>query len=138
MRVAIFLTLFSASAGPLLGQQAVATADVNVRSGQSMSSRILDHLQAGDTVTLVRQTKRLGYYHIQESSGLKGWVYARYLRVSALTVEPLLPPSPPPTANYDPADPTSGATVRATLWEVHPITKIEVFNPSPRKWRSLP
>ena len=42
------------------------------------------------------------------------------------------------TTNYDPRQPTPGPTVRATLWEIHPITKIELFDPASGKWRTLP
>jgi hypothetical protein len=42
------------------------------------------------------------------------------------------------TSNYDPAHPSGGVKVRATLWEVHPVTRIEVFDPATGQWRSLP
>ena len=80
----------------LLGQQAVATASVNVRSGQSMSSQILDHLSAGDSVTLVSPTQTLSYYHVEERSGTKGWVYSHYLRVLT-TSTPVTTPAPATT-----------------------------------------
>jgi hypothetical protein len=42
------------------------------------------------------------------------------------------------TTNYDPHQPTPGPTVRATLWEIHPITRIEVFDSAGGRWRTLP
>ncbi|HEX9107232.1 MAG TPA: hypothetical protein VF832_08385 [Longimicrobiales bacterium] len=41
------------------------------------------------------------------------------------------------TAGYDPAHPPAHA-VRATLWEIHPVTKLEVFDPATKTWRTLP
>src|SRR5205823_6581155 len=78
---AIFLVFSGLVWSPLPAQQAVATTDVNVRAGQSKSSKILDRLHAGDTVALASPAKRAGYYHIQEPGGTVGWVYARYLSV---------------------------------------------------------
>jgi multidrug efflux pump subunit AcrB len=47
-------------ATPILAQHAVATSGLNVRSGQSASSAIVDHLAAGDTVreALLRSGRR--------------------------------------------------------------------------------
>lgn len=42
------------------------------------------------------------------------------------------------TTNYDPARPIAGPKFRATLWEIHPITKLEVFDPATHAWRTLP
>jgi len=72
-------------------QQAVATAAVNVRSGQSTSSRIINHLNAGDTVSLVSATQEGRLLpRRKKSDGTKGWVYARYLR---LATGPVTPPN---------------------------------------------
>jgi hypothetical protein len=83
---------------------------VNVRSGQSKSSRILGHLNAGDTVALVSPTRRRSYYHIAESNGTRGWVYSHYLTVVATTAAgPAVTPPPappPPTAITSVVDPT--------------------------------
>jgi hypothetical protein len=42
------------------------------------------------------------------------------------------------TTNYDQARPSHALPVRATLWEVHPITRIELFDAATGKWTSLP
>ena len=52
-------------------QRGVATGNVNVRSGQSMASRIPDALGTGDTVTVLSRTLRRGYHHIQEAAAPK-------------------------------------------------------------------
>jgi uncharacterized protein YraI len=90
--------LLLSGAAVALGQSAVATAGVNVRSGQSKSSRIVDHLDEGDTVQLLSTTKRLGYYHIMLSDSTKGWVYGRYLQlVDSTGVATRQPPRVTPT-----------------------------------------
>jgi uncharacterized protein YraI len=105
MRCVIAVLVVSCWSAVLGAQEAVATAGVNVRSGQSKSSSILGHLNAGDTVTLLSPTTRRSYYHVEESDGTKGWVYARYLvlvddstsgHVGA-TPPPVSPPVSPPT-----------------------------------------
>lgn len=44
----------------------------------------------------------------------------------------------PQTRNYDPSRPAHGPTVRATLWEIHPVTRIELFDARTARWRTLP
>jgi len=100
MRLAIVVALLWLGVGSLPAQQAIATGDVNVRSGQSRSTSILGQLRTGDTVTLLSSTKTLGYYHVHQSGGLEGWAYARYLRVSSA------PPAPPPGTPATVVDPT--------------------------------
>lgn len=88
MRVFAAVVLLCGCAATLGAQsQAVATSNVNVRSGQSKSSRILDELSEGDTVTLLSPSLRRGYYHIQEASGTKGWVYSHYIEVVGAAAE---------------------------------------------------
>ena len=69
-------------------QRAAATSGLNVRSGQSTSARIIDHLAAGDTVTLLSASPRLGYFHVVTPSGTKGWAWAARVRVVAATAVP--------------------------------------------------
>jgi uncharacterized protein YraI len=98
-----FLSLIAALTAPaiLLAQQAVATQDVNVRSGQSTTSGIVNRLSAGDTVSLLSPSKVNGYYHVQEQDQKKGWVYARYLKLTtAATVTPPTMTTPSTTTTH--------------------------------------
>lgn len=101
-------------------QAAVATAHVNVRSGQSMASRILDVLSPGDTVQLLSSSLRRGYYHIQEPAGTKGWVSRRYLEL----VEAPPAPAPNPVTTY-----TTAASVVDATW-AKPQPQVAVFHRS--------
>lgn len=117
-RLLSFSTLLAVTALPLgAQQQAVATATVNVRSGQSVSSRIVDHLEADDTVSLLSPTRRRGYFHIEESDGTRGWVYARYLTVIGdANVAPPRPETPTtrPDSTSTRRDTASSSTTTAT------------------------
>jgi uncharacterized protein YraI len=84
--------------GLAVAQRAVATAAVNVRSGQSTSSRIITHLNTGDTVALLSPTKRSGYYHISEDD-TTGWVYGRYLRLLGDSTAPVTATPTVPTTH---------------------------------------
>jgi uncharacterized protein YraI len=101
VRRAWWCSILVVAASPLAAQQAVANGDVHVRTGQSTSSRILDTLFQGDTVTLLSRTKTKGYYHIQEVGGTKGWAYARYLDTipsATIATNPTTPATPGATA----------------------------------------
>ena len=74
--VTFALTICLAAAVPSPAQRAVAKSGLNVRSGQSTSSAVVDHLAAGDTVSLVSAKPRSGYLHITTSSGTTGWAWA--------------------------------------------------------------
>ena len=121
----ILVLLVATLAARLGAQKAVATGGVNVRSGQSKSSQILDHLEAGDTVTLLSPNQRKGYYHIEEADGTKGWVYIRYLGVVGSA--PVTPPSPvtPPAPSVTPsgsATGVAGTAVDASWAKPAPVT----------------
>lgn len=80
MRRVVAVLLVCACTLPLRAQQhAVATGRVNVRSGPSRKSRVVDHLVADDTIALLDTSMRKGYYHIEEPDGTRGWVYSQYL-----------------------------------------------------------
>jgi uncharacterized protein YraI len=77
----------------LIGQQAVATTGVNVRSGPSISTPIVDHLTAGDTVSLASPTKNNRFYNVMERNGARGWVSATYLRLLAGSIVAIATPT---------------------------------------------
>jgi hypothetical protein len=122
MRYSFAFIVICCGSTALGAQEAVATASVNVRSGQSKSSRILGHLNAGDTVTLLSPTLRRSYYHIAESDGTRGWVYSRYLTLvgGVSAVQPAAPPAAPPTGVASAVDPS---------WE-KPAPRVAVFHRS--------
>jgi len=80
-RACIFTSLVLVCASTAMSQRAVATSDLNVRTGQSTASRIVGHLQIGDTVSLVSSSPRKGYYHILTNGGTKGWAWTLRLQV---------------------------------------------------------
>lgn len=75
-------------ATPAVTQQAVATADVNVRPTPSAATTPLRTLSAGDTVDLASPTASHGYLQIRTpDNGTVGWVYRRYLhRIDSASV----------------------------------------------------
>ncbi|HEV8150105.1 MAG TPA: SH3 domain-containing protein [Gemmatimonadales bacterium] len=76
-----------AVAGPLAAQRAVATSGLNVRSGHSGQTPIVDQLAAGDTVELLSADPQNDYRHVRTPGGITGWAWAQRLA--------LLPGSPP-------------------------------------------
>src|ERR1700716_838905 len=120
MRHRIALCVLCCCVQPAHAQSAVATSSVNVRSGQSTASRVLDQLIAGDTVQLVSPSLRLGYYHIQEADGTKGWVYRRFLKVlTEPTTTGVVPVTPTPSPGTPPRPPIPAGVAEAvdSSWE---------------------
>src|SRR5215469_12432650 len=79
----VVLSLAVATADRALGQAAVASTGLNVRSGQSTKTDVLAKLEAGDTVDLVSAAKRSGYYHVRTrgDSSITGWAWAERLQL---------------------------------------------------------
>jgi hypothetical protein len=67
--------------GTAAAQRAVAKSGLNVRSGQSTGSQVVDHLAAGDTVKLLSPGPRLGYLHVRSAGGVQGWAWAARLQI---------------------------------------------------------
>ncbi len=61
-------------------QQVVATSPLNIRSGQSASSKVRGHLGQGDTAILESPNPRSGYYHVRSADGVVGWAWAARLQ----------------------------------------------------------
>lgn len=57
----------------------INATDVNVRSGAGTSFEIIDVLNTGDKVTLVKENSENNWYHIITPDGEKGYVYADYV-----------------------------------------------------------
>jgi hypothetical protein len=95
-----------ASSVSLAQQQAVASSGLNVRTGRSTSAAIV-----GQTATTNGDSVRIS-----------GWLMFDPLHYDQMW-------------QYDSAADTTGTKARITLWEIHPITRIEVFKNG--TWRSL-
>lgn len=69
-----------------LGTGIVIGNSVNIRSGGSLSSKIITQLNWNDVVTVLGQEN--GWYNIKLSNGTVGWIYGQYLslRSSSTTV----------------------------------------------------
>ncbi len=92
-------------------ERAVANRDANVRAGQSRAADVLAHLQAGDTVTLVRTRKVRGYYDVRLPDGsATGWVYAPLLHRLASTGTPGGGPVTPPDTTTSAGNPPPPVT----------------------------
>lgn len=120
--IALFIASFP-SGTSALGQAAVATSGLNVRSGQSTKSKIKTTLEQGDTVDLVPPTKRLGYYHVRTrtSSPITGWAWAARLRLVPETAPPAPTPSPAPA-------PVAGAV--DSTWTKTPSNATDIHWPT--------
>jgi uncharacterized protein YgiM (DUF1202 family) len=62
-----------------------ATSTVNLREKPSSSSKKLASIKKGQTVTLVSTTKTNGFYQVTTSSGKRGYIMAKYLKVTTQT-----------------------------------------------------
>ena len=75
--LAITGTVLLGTAGAAMAAQAVATTNVNVRSGPSASYRAVDTLRRNEVVNVT--TCRGGWCYV-EKAGPDGWVSANYLQ----------------------------------------------------------
>lgn len=94
--LAVFVTTMAASAAP-----AVATSNVNVRSGPGTGFRVVDTLVRGQPVDV--QYCR-GSWCLVEKSGPDGWVSSSYLS-SGRPSNDWDRPSPPPPPHWNPTPP---------------------------------
>ncbi len=88
------------------GQQGSTTRNVILRRDPSTSSPALAHLQQGARVTLVDTAADAGFLHVKTEDDQVGWVFAKYVTLSA---------APAPTATD--LNAASGAQCDASLWK---------------------
>ena len=94
--------LFAFSAWAQLGS---ANRNVILRRDPSTSSPVLDHLKTGARVTLVDAAATTGFYHVRTEDDEVGWVWSRYITITASAPPPATTPSNP-----------SSPTCDASLW----------------------
>jgi len=86
--------------GGALRGNAVATANVNVRQGPGTNHRVIDVLQRGDSVSIVRCQNN---WCLVDHRGPSGWVSRNYLRE---VIDTGRPPAPrPPVVPFPPVTP---------------------------------
>jgi len=71
----------------------------NLRKSATVSSAILEEIQAGSEVSLISKIKRSGYYHVRAADGAVGWILAK--NVTSLPT-PQGTPSPAPSVSPAP------------------------------------
>lgn len=84
-------------------QTAVVKRNVNLRSDASADSDILELLKPEAQLQLVEPDKTNGYYHVTAADGQDGWVWARNIRLLAVTPTPTPIPAPDPTGSPTPS-----------------------------------
>jgi uncharacterized protein YraI len=128
MRCAVAIVLAFSWTTVGKAQEAVARSAVNIRSGQSTGSSILDHLNAGDTVTLLSPSMRKSYYHVEAQGGTRGWVYSRYLELLGDSTPVATGPTPRPQGSGVPPTPI-GAVASSVdgAWE-KPASQVAPFH----------
>lgn len=133
MRLPILAALLTLAAS-LSAQTVTARSPLNVRKGQSASSEIVDHLDAGESADLVTPPRRKGYLHVRTTRGITGWAWAERLDVDS-TAAPLAnnPPSNPPAS--PPANPlavTTGGSAASSVdpsWQHVPTNAADIHWP---------
>jgi uncharacterized protein YgiM (DUF1202 family) len=72
----------------------VTSEGLNLRFTPHADARILDQLKRGDLV-IVLEVMRGGWLHVQATSGERGYVAQKYVKVEQEAPKSVLPPEPP-------------------------------------------
>jgi len=90
-------------------QQVVVARNVHLRDQPSGNGHSIELLAPPTSLTLLDPARTGGYYHVRDSTGHEGWVWAKNVHV----VEP---PAPPPATAHD-----TVATTLSADWEKPPV-----------------
>jgi uncharacterized protein YraI len=83
-RIALPLVAKMLLAGTSWAQMATVTRNVNLRSEQSTTEPAIRLLTPAEPpLTVLEPVLQDGYYHVRTSAGEEGYVYGRYVKVSA-------------------------------------------------------
>jgi hypothetical protein len=126
MMVAFFCAALSSA------QTAVVTRNVNLRSDASTNKKPVGKLKSGAKLQLLESDPVDGYYHVQMSSGKRGFVWGKNIRVqeaAASTSGPSTPNRPPAggeTPSHAPT-PSGEGGLTPLLAKGHPVDWWFVF-----------
>jgi uncharacterized protein YraI len=109
-RATLFVLFVAGLSSPAWAQKATANHTVNLRRDPSTSSPIMEHLAAGDRLILVDSIKDNGFYHVRTEDDQVGWVFAKYITLSAAT-PPVASPASTTTTPTEACDPNISAHV---------------------------
>jgi len=79
----------------VFAQTATTNRNVILRRDPSTASVALAHLSQGARLTLVDGASTSGFYHIRTEDDQVGWVWSKYVNLSAPSAPPPIPPTPP-------------------------------------------
>src|SRR5438874_2976665 len=101
-RSVVGLLLLVACASTSFAQNVTVTRNVNLRPEQSSAEKAIRLLTPTEPpMTLVEPFVQDGYYHVRTTMNEDGYVWSKYVKVSAGTTPPPAgnpPPPPPPPA----------------------------------------
>ncbi len=99
--------LWLSCACSLWAQEGTANRNVILRRDPSTASPVVNHLASGARVTLVDVTADSGFFHVKTEDDQVGWVWSKFITVSAASA-PAVPKAP--------SNP-SEAACDASLWD---------------------
>ena len=79
----VLLALCAAAPTDVVGQRAILTGGLNLRTGPGRSYALIKQLPKGDTVKVLSTTPQNAYVHVSTADGRKGWLWVA--RVSVLS-----------------------------------------------------
>jgi hypothetical protein len=81
----------------VFAQTAITNRNVILRRDPSTASVALAHLSQGARLTLVDDAATSGFYHVRTEDDQVGWVWSKFVTLSASPTPPPVPPPTPPT-----------------------------------------
>ena len=97
-----------------IAQEAATKQKVILRRDPSTSSPILARLAKGARLTLVDASPDSGFYHVRTEEDQVGWIFAKYVAISAPKT-----PTPPPSTQ-GPPPPATGCDTSIAAHVYHP------------------
>ena len=87
-RLAPVLALLAGLAAAGHAQNAVVTRNVNLRTGPSTATTVIELLEPQNELWLLTSAKTSGYFEVRTSDGSRGFVWANFIRITGDTTTP--------------------------------------------------